>query len=108
MSIKNAFNFILNMQSRDMIIQSLVDGTQYNIKAAPSNFSRDLATVEEITVEGYEFVISKRNLIESGFLVPPTKGDRLIDPEYGDNTIDFVKPMVDLGGEIIGYRIRTA
>jgi hypothetical protein len=104
MSINNAFNSLVQLQGRVMSL-ARADGTlTINIKAAPSNYFRNLAGPEEIVIEGQEFVLRKIDLEVFGL---PSRGDVLTDPELGPNTLIEVRPMITFGGAIIGYRVRT-
>lgn len=104
MSTKNAFNYLIELQGRDMSLAK-ADGTlTINIKAAASNYFRNLAAPEELVVEGQEFVLRKIDLDVFGL---PSRGDVITDPELGANTLIEVRPMMGFGGEIIGYRVRT-
>jgi hypothetical protein len=105
MSINNAFNILVNLQGRDMELIKADFSLTVTVKAAVSNVFRNLSGPEEIVVEGREFVVAKETLDEFG---TPERGDRLVDPELGKNVIKEVRPMVTLGGAIIGYRIRTS
>ena len=105
-AIKSAFNMLINMQGRQMTVRR--HGTAYvaTVKAAPSNYFRNLEVVNSVVSKGREFVISKDELTTA--LYPtPKRGDRLEDPELGIMTMTDVRDLVDLGGAIIGYRVRT-
>ena len=101
--LMSAFNFLINLQGRDMTLISYESGLEITAKIAPSNYFRNLAGVEEINIEGQEFVVSKSSLTNYG---TPLRGDRIVDPEYKDNTIKEVKPLL-IFGQIAGYRLRT-
>ena len=105
MSISNAFNYLVNLQGRKMNLEKADGSVNLPVKAALSNYFRNLAGPEEVIIEGREFVVAKRDLTEFGV---PQRGDRIIDDELGDNAIKEVRPMASLGGEIIGYRLRTS
>lgn len=107
MSIKNAFHYLINIHSREVIITR--PGTIYvaTIKLSPSNYFRHLSGPEEIVIEGREFIVSKVNLEQAGFPIPK-RGDRLEDSELGISTISEVREMYDFGSSIIGFRIRTS
>ena len=77
------------------------------IEYTPANYSRKLAGPEEITIDGKEFVISKQNLERAKYPVP-IRGDRIVDSDIGLCSIAEVKEMFDFGGELIGYRVRSA
>ena len=72
-------------------------------KVAKSNFFRNFQGFEETIFEGFEFVIDAMDLDSFGEI---KRGDVLIDGD-SDYTIDVVKPMEGLAGEVLGYRIRT-
>jgi hypothetical protein len=76
------------------------------IKIAPSNYSRILASVEETTVAGKEFVISKKSL-DVVYFPHIRRGDRIKDLELGFSVVTEVREMFGLGGDILGYRVRT-
>lgn len=103
MSISSAFKFILKMRSRSTILQKDDYSLEISIMAARSNYSRKLEGPESTIVEGHEIVIHKDGLGEFG---KPKRGDRFIDEELGEMIIDQVIPLIILGGENIGYRIR--
>lgn len=107
MSIKNAFNYLINIHSREVVIKR--PGTAYasNIKLSPSNYFRHLSGPEETIITGREFIVSKLNLEQSSFPMPK-RGDRLEDPEMGISIISEVRELYDFGGNIIGFRIRTS
>lgn len=105
MSLSNAFNTLLFLHYRIMTIERLGTISPVSIKVSPSNYSRNLQGPEEIVMEGREFVISKKSLEEVSYPIP-RRGDRLKDSEMGVNTVTEVREMFDLGGKIIGFRIR--
>jgi hypothetical protein len=105
-TLKSAFNNLLNLQARTMTYEPRdVSIPSFKIKVVPSNYFRNLAGPEEIVIEGQEFVISREFLGDYG---APKRGDFLLDDELGSNTITEVRPMMDLGGGIIGYRVRSS
>ena len=76
------------------------------IKIAPSNYSRNLQTSASTVVSGREFVISKDALNLISF-PEPKRGDRITDNQLGTMTISDISEMFDIGGIVIGYRVRT-
>lgn len=109
--IKDAFNALLGMTAKQVTIKRLSDsGDDFSgtIRAAYSNFFRNQEGPANSTFEGREFVISKKSVIEAG-LTSILKNDRLVfpDEEVQEVTIDSVREMTDIGGEIIGYRVTT-
>lgn len=106
-SLADAFNQLLGIHFRTMTIERLGSIAPVSIKVTPSNYSRNLAAPEEISIAGREFVISKLTLELAAFPFP-RKGDRLKDPEIGTHTISEVKELYGFGGVILGYRVRTS
>ena len=107
MSILKAFNYILKLQSRPMTIHNLETDTQYtNVGMAMSNYFRNLRTIEEMTSEGREFVVSKSELDRAG-ITELKKGFKIIDNNFGVMTIKDVPKDLIILGKIVGYRIRT-
>lgn len=102
MSLRNAFDLIINLRGKEMTIER--GATSETIKAAPSNYFRNFDAIEEMNVEGLEFVISQSDLETWG---RPKRGDYLIDSDLGENMIGEAKPLTGLGGVILGYRVRT-
>lgn len=105
MSINNAFNTLIGMQGREMTLRKADGSSSITLKAAISNYFRNLSGPEESVIEGREFVVKKEDLKVFGV---PERGDSLTDGELGRNTIKEVRPMITLGGQIIGYRLRSA
>ena len=106
MTLGNAFNQLLFIHSRKVTIKRRDTGQSKEIKVSPSNYYRNLNGPEEITMKGREFVISKVSLDSVSF-PRPKRGDVIEDPDLGRNTIVEVREMFDLGGRVIGYRVRT-
>lgn len=107
MSIKNAFNLMLDVQGREMTIARR--GTAYTatIKAAPSNYSRNLDGPSETVITGREWVITKDDLDSESYPMPK-RGDTLTDANLGTMILSEIREMYDIGGAIIGYRVRTS
>lgn len=105
MSLDNAFNYVWNLQARPCVLHNLDTDETYNIKAAPSNYFRNMAGPEEIEYEGREFVLSKANLDLNSAPIP-TRNLRITDATFGTENIKEVREMILLGS-IIGYRVRT-
>ena len=106
MSLSDAFNFVIAFQYRDMQIHDLDIDVIEPLKVAPSNYYRNLSGVAEMQIEGQEFVISVKQINELSFEAPK-RGQVLLDPILGDNTISEVRPMMVMGN-LIGYRVRTS
>lgn len=103
----DAFNSLLTLSKRKMTLARPGVVDEYEIYASLSNYSRNLAGPEETAIQGREFVISRKD-VESTPLFPLQRGDILIDTEYGENVIDFIDQLNGLGGEVMGYRVRTS
>lgn len=107
MSLKAAFNTLINLQSRSVTISRPSTVYSATIKVAPSNYFRNLEAPSETIVVGREFVTSKADL-DSASYPTPKRGDRIQDPEMGVMIVSEVREMFDIGAEILGYRIRTS
>lgn len=108
MSIADALNLMLSIQSRTMTLTRPGDeGLSVEVRVSPSNFSRNLEGPSDTTIPGKEFVVSKKVLDEAAF-PKPKRGDRLIDSDMGSMAISEIREMYDLGGAIIAYRLRTS
>lgn len=101
----NAFNFILHAQGKSVTLEQY-GGLSITVNAAPSNYFRNFTGSEEISIEGREFVISKKDLDDKGFPAP-LRGDVIIDSDFGPNNISDVKELIILG-VVAGYRVRTS
>lgn len=104
MSLSDAFNGLLALHQRPMTLTRGDDSIE--IYASPSNYSRNLAGPSETVIEGREFVISKKQMQDPFTLLK--RGDRLTDSELGTFAISEIIEMYALGGEIIGWRVRTS
>lgn len=108
---QDAFNQLLNLQGRSVALVRLSGpgGVKLtvNIKVAPSNYSRILAGPGSSSIEGFEFLLSADALRNVQFPTPLKKTDKIIDADLGSLSIEEVIPLYDLGGGIIGYRVRT-
>jgi hypothetical protein len=82
-------------------------GLSVQVKMALSNYSRNLESVQRTVVVGREFVVSKASLDEVSF-PKIRRGDRIVSSSFGDNTVADIVEMVDMGSNVIGFRIRTA
>jgi hypothetical protein len=105
-TLSSAFDLLVGSYGRKVTIERPDEISPTNIKIMPSNYFRNLAGPEETIVTGAEFIVSKSNLVESNF-PRPKRGDVISDDEMGYLTISEVREMFDLGGAIMGYRLRT-
>lgn len=107
-AFENVLTTIIKAQGRLMTYDKDHGFETESLMIAPANFFRNLAAPEEIVFEGKEFVIAKRSFDNSSFTNKfPERSDRIIDPDLGDNSISEVREMF-AGGQLIGYRVRTA
>lgn len=105
--LANAFHLLLKLHSRPMTIER-PGNPAVPLRVTPSNYFRNTEAPEETVIKGREFVVSKKAVVDSGFTLPIKRGDVLRDPELGKNAITDVREMYDFGGNILGYRLRTA
>ena len=103
-SLADAFNNLLGIHFRTVTLERPGTIAPVSIKVTPSNYSRNLAGPEEITIAGREYVIAKANLEAVSFPFP-RKGDRIKDTETGTHVISEVKELYGFGGAILGYRV---
>lgn len=104
--LDQAFNALLSRHSRPAILKRIgVTTVQTNIRIAPSNFVSNAEGPADVTIKGREFVISKASIV-APFTPILKKGDKIVDTELGSMAIGEIKEMYDMGGAIIGYRIR--
>ena len=104
-SIISAFNYIISLQGRS--IELTRGATTITIVMAPSNYFRNFTAMEEMVIDGKEFVITKASLDKNSF-GPLRRGDFLYDPDLDDeDTIADIKPLFILG-TLVGYRVRTS
>lgn len=107
MSILNAgFKFLINLKGKNVTIERRGEIAAVTIKAAHSNYFRNMSAPEEVVIEGFEFILPKEELDKVSFGTPK-RGDILVDDELGANTLEEIRPMIGLGGETLGYRVRT-
>jgi hypothetical protein len=102
--LNNAFNYLLSLQAIDVKIKDLNTSTEADIQISPSNYFRKLEGIEETTIEGKEYVISKSVLDKQSF-PEPKRGHRIIHSPTQHDTIGEVKPMIVMG-KLFGYRVR--
>lgn len=106
MSMTAAFNMLIMMHSRPMIISRRGTATTGTVRVAPSNYFRHLEVAGAVTEEGREFVVSKSALDLISY-PRPKKGDSLVDPDMGTMIITEAREMFSIGAEIVGYRLRV-
>lgn len=106
---KEAFNMALSLKASktSKLTRPGSPNVEVTVPMAISNYGRSLAGPANVTITGKEFVMSKDALDESGFGDVPKRGDRIYYDGLGILMIGFVDPMSDIGGDIIGWRLRT-
>jgi len=105
--IAAALNMLIKMTGRNVTIERPGEYSAVTIRWAASNYARNLAGPEEIVVPGREYVISIEDLTKVAYPAP-LRGDRVEDPILGISAITEVREMIDFGGKIIGFRVRTS
>ena len=104
--LENAFNYIIAIHSREITLtRPGTVPTVATVKMSPSRYKRDESFDNAITSKGREFVVSTRNLGAFGI---PKKGDILTDGSFYESVIYEVRELHNLGGQIMGYRIRCS
>lgn len=105
-NLESAFNFLINAKGKVRTLHDLETDTQVSFKIAKANYFRNFEGVEEININGREFVISKKLLDESGF--PALKRNIRVVDEGTSFTITKIEEMEALNGQILGYRVETS
>lgn len=105
MSIEAAFLYGLKINNRVGQYQR-GDAEAQDFNYAISNYSRNMAVVEDMVTDGREFVFSKQEFDKLD-LEYPKRQDVIIDPDMGVLTISEVIEMVILGN-LVGFRVRTS
>lgn len=102
--LSTAFNALLRLHSRPATLRRLGSpDTNSTIRITPSNYFRFLRGPEHTTISAKEFIIPAASIV--GDVTTVEKGDRIIE---GSNhyTIDEIIDMHDVGGAVMGYRVR--
>lgn len=108
MGLGSAFNQIIKLKQKTMKIARLGTFVETDIPVAPSNYARNMAGPEDMSIKGREFVISIEDLNNISFPFPLTRGDILIDNIFGSMRITDAQEMYGLKGEVLGFRVRTS
>jgi len=104
--IREAFNTLTKIHCRDVTLKRLGSPDQTTTcRITPSNYFRNLEGPSHTTIRGREFVIPLDS-IATKFSPVLKRGDKLVDTQLGSLAIDEIIEMYDLGGEILGYRVR--
>lgn len=104
--LSSAFNMACSIHSRAATLtRKGSPDVSTAIKIVPSNYFRFQNGPSETVIHGREFVIPLASMATP--LTPAIKrGDKVIDDVYGHMAIDQIIEMPDLGGAIMGYRVR--
>jgi hypothetical protein len=101
--LSNAFNYLVNFTGRIVTLRR--GANSYNFKMAKSNYNRNLETVSYTVTKGREYVTSLAALQEVGLTEIKIKDTVTINGDV--LSIVEVNEMVDVGGAIMGFRVRT-
>lgn len=105
--IKQAFNYILNITGGPVEIdRPSVMPSPVVVKASAGNYFRNLEAPADIVTDGREFVMSYEALFNQSYPLPLRRGDRIYSQQLGEFAVTEVREMHDIGGEVIGYRVR--
>lgn len=104
MSLENAFYALILKQARDTTFVQVNTGTEITVKAAHSNYFRNINGPENTVAQGREYVVSIREFEDNNIV--PVRGDNLLDSELEPSMIIEVREMIILG-KIAGYRLRV-
>lgn len=106
--LDNAFDFIISVQGINVTYERNAGTESVLMRIAPSNYFRNLAAMEDIQIEGREFVISKKTFDESALTNKfPERGDVILNNDIENNSITEIKELFVLG-KLVGYRVRTS
>jgi hypothetical protein len=105
--LKQAFNALTKMHGRKATLTRFSkDGDLVTeIRITPSNFFRNQEGPSQTIVRGREFIIPV-DFIVYPFSPAIKRGDKIGDVLFGSLAIDEVNEMVDLGGDIMAWRVR--
>ena len=103
MMLSNAFNYLVNFTGKEVTLRR--GATSFVFKMAHSNYNRNLETVSYTVTKGREYVTSVAALTEAGLDKIKIKDTVTIGGDI--LSIIEVNEMVDIGGVVMGYRVRT-
>lgn len=104
-NLEAAFIFGLKMNNRLGKYQR-DGGEELDFNYSTANYSRNLSSIEDMVVDGREFVFSKQEFDKLD-LTYPKRQDVIIDDDLGTLTISEVIEMMAMG-KLIGFRVRTS
>ena len=102
--MRAAFNLLLSIHSRPMTLSRRVTALTVDLRAAPSNYSRNMEVANKVTTKGREFIIPEDSLGSYGI---PKRGDSLQDATFGTMIVTEITEVYGIGAEILGYRLRV-
>ena len=106
--LTNAFKITTSLISRSVTIyRGTSNVADPVVKIAPSNYFRGPSGPSDTILKGREFVIAKSEYDKVVLTGGIRRGDYIKDSKLGTMSIKEVREMFDLGGEILGYRIRV-
>lgn len=105
--LRQAFNALSRVHSRAAELKRFgTPDVTTACRITPSNYFRFLEGPSSTTIHGREFVIPLDSIVD-----PPDpaikKGDKIVDTVLGGMTIKEIIEIPDLGGAIMGYRVRA-
>lgn len=108
MSLKTAFETIVKMRGYEVTMQRVSQSSTISktVVVAPSNYFRKMEGPSSSVMSGKEYVISQSAINASGF-PNPKRGDKIVDDGGHKYTIGSVDYLRDIGGELMGFRVRT-
>ena len=109
--LRQVFNTLTRLHSRVAVLKRFAPintdpDLTTNIRITPSNYFRFLEGPSHTVVKGREFIIPKDSM-ETPLTPLIKRGDKIVDTEYGSMAIDEIMEMVDLGGSVMGWRVRV-
>ncbi len=101
--LKNSFNYMISLHSRPATLSRPSTALTVNLRITPSSYFRNIEAKGNIVSIGREFIISVGWLSAYGEI---RRGDIINDVDYKESTVSEIFEMHDLGGDIMGYRVR--
>jgi hypothetical protein len=109
--LKQAFNAVTKIHSRKAVLTRFgvtdTDADQLTeLRITPSNYFRNLEGPSATIIRGREFIIPVDSIVNK-FSPVLKRGDKIEDELVGSMALDEITEMHDLGGSILGYRVRV-
>ncbi len=104
--LKSAFNALAKLNGRPATLRRLgtVDD-ETSILIMKANYSANLQGLEAMTISKREFIIPVDSIAVK-FTPVIKKGDKIVSDVFGQMTVNEIMEMTDLGGAIMGWRVR--